>query len=279
MRSVEEKCASWQCTGTLKSMSMSDRNRFETENHYIRRYCDHPPQAAIAREHSAMIGTVMREQIEDRFRDGRLNLLSCTTTMEMGVDLGDLEAVICANVPPSIANYQQRAGRAGRRAQAAPVALTVARNGNYDQEQFREFNDYLSRNAGVPYVALDNPDFFRRHQVSVILSAFLRVALANTQRSGTPRLKDLFSDRLDGSARQAFAEGLQAFLESPAGEDALSEAEHLREHLPSDKRAIGLSGSELANHMRGKMGSFADDYSTRWLALEERLEEAREAKK
>lgn len=278
MRSVKEKCASWQCTGTLKSMSPGDRRRFESENHYIRRYRDHPPQVAIAREHSAMIGTAMREQIEDRFRDGRLNLLSCTTTMEMGVDLGDLEAVVCANVPPSIANYQQRAGRAGRRAQAAPVALTVARNGNYDQEQFREFDDFLSRNAGVPYVALDNPDFFRRHQVSVILSAYLRVALGSVQRSGTPRLKDLFSERLDGQARQAFTEGLQAFLESAAGGDALAEAERLREHLPADKRAIGLSGSELVSHMREKMESFADDYSTRWLALEERIEEAREAK-
>lgn len=277
IRSVENKCASWQCGGTLKQLSPSERRTFEAQNHYVRRYRDHPSQAAIAREHSAMIGTAMREQIEDRFRDGRLNLLSCTTTMEMGVDLGDLEAIVCANVPPSISNYQQRAGRAGRRAQAAPVALTVARNGNYDQEQFREFDDYLSRSAGVPYVALDNPDFFRRHQVSVVLAAFLSHALKDARGSGTPRLKDLFGERLDIAGRQAFSEGLLAFLESPPGQDALAEAERLREHLPLSQRAIGLSGLELSAHTCVKLSSFADDYASRWQTLDERLEEAREA--
>lgn len=278
IRSVKNKCASWQCGGSLKQLSASERRAFEAENHYVRRYRDHPPQAAIAREHSAMIGTAMREQIEDRFRDGRLNLLSCTTTMEMGVDLGDLEAIVCANVPPSISNYQQRAGRAGRRAQAAPVALTVARNGNYDQEQFREFDEYLSRSAGVPYVALDNPDFFRRHQVSIVLAAFLRHALKDARGSGTPRLKDLFGERLDIVGRRSFSEALLAFLESSSGQDALAEAERLREHLPLNQRAIGLSGHELSAHTCEKLDSFADDYASRWQTLDNRLEEAREAK-
>ena len=87
---------------------------------------------AIAREHTAAIGTSLREDIETWFRAGRFNLLSCTTTMEMGVDLGDLEAAMCRNVPPTIADYEQRAGRAGRRAQAAPLTVTVARNGIFD---------------------------------------------------------------------------------------------------------------------------------------------------
>ena len=68
----------------------------------------------------------------------------------MGVDLGDLEAVLCKNVPPSIANYQQRAGRAGRRAQVAPIVLTTARSARYDQSIFHRFEHYLAERPPRP---------------------------------------------------------------------------------------------------------------------------------
>ena len=125
----------------------------------------------IAREHTAAIAVSMRSLIEQKFKEGEVNLLSCTTTMEMGVDLGDLEAVHCKNVPPNISNYLQRAGRAGRRAQAAPIVLTTARSSRYDQAKFREFGSYLADLPAVPYLSIDNANFFRRHQMATAYRA------------------------------------------------------------------------------------------------------------
>ncbi|WP_430512093.1 DEAD/DEAH box helicase [Pannonibacter phragmitetus] len=135
-------CTAWRCTGRTVPFSAEERDEMRRRNHYLVRY-EGQPLSGIAREHTAAISTTERSEIEERFRQGEINLLSCTTTMEMGVDLGELEAVFCRNVPPGIANYQQRAGRAGRRAQAAPVALMMARSGRYDQAQFNDLRGYL----------------------------------------------------------------------------------------------------------------------------------------
>jgi Lhr-like helicase len=86
-----------------------------------------PLCGGVVREHTAAINNRISEELERAFKDGMVSVLSCTTTMELGVDIGELEAVVCRNVPPGIQNYQQRTGRAGRRAQAAPVSVTVAR--------------------------------------------------------------------------------------------------------------------------------------------------------
>ena len=102
-------CLANRCEGSVVKLPAPATDTDVIRNYYVERWLTQPG-AAIAREHTAAIGTALRNEIEGKFRTGDVNVLSCTTTMEMGVDLGDLEAVICRNVPPGIANYQQRAG-------------------------------------------------------------------------------------------------------------------------------------------------------------------------
>lgn len=172
--SIKGRCLQWRCSGQLEEVSPEEWIREMKRNHYHHLYTmtDAFP-SLIAREHTAALSTELREDYENDFKKGEINVLSSSTTMEMGIDLGDLEGVFLRNVPPDIANYQQRAGRAGRRAQAAPASLTYSRNRRYDQDVFQNTEDFLRRAPRTPFVHLGNARLYRRHQFSVLLSGLL----------------------------------------------------------------------------------------------------------
>ncbi|MER6405032.1 DEAD/DEAH box helicase [Streptomyces viridosporus] len=91
-----------------------------------------------------------------------LDLLSVTTTMEAGVDIGPLSAVVMANMPPSRFNYQQRVGRAGRRSSPVAVALTVCRGRSHDEHYFAHPDKITNEPTQPPYLALDRKEIFQR---------------------------------------------------------------------------------------------------------------------
>jgi hypothetical protein len=89
-----------------------------------------------AQEHSAQIERPALAIYEEEFREGRINLLNCSTTMEMGVDIPNVRLVVNANVPPSVSNYRQRVGRAGRRGEPWAFAVTYCRDLPLDRAVF-----------------------------------------------------------------------------------------------------------------------------------------------
>lgn len=127
-----------------------------------------------AEEHSAQQPPHRLRDFEEQFKEGEINLLACSTTMEMGVDIGSIEAVLMTNVPPSIANYNQRAGRAGRRNQGFSTSLTIARNTPLDLETFADPAGYLRRKLASPKVSLDSDRIAQRHANAYLLAEWFR---------------------------------------------------------------------------------------------------------
>ena len=126
-----------------------------------------------AAEHSAQLDGERLRTLEKRFKDGELNVLSCSTTMEMGVDIGGLSAVIMNNAPPSATNYLQRAGRAGRRGEGVSFAVTLCPSSPHGEQVFNNPLWPFNAITTTPKVALDSGRLVQRHVNSMCLGTFL----------------------------------------------------------------------------------------------------------
>ena len=116
-----------------------------------------------AREHTAQVTPEDRQERESRFREGELPLLFCSPTMELGVDIAQLNLVNLRNVPPTPANYAQRSGRAGRSGQPALVFTYCAGRSPHDQYFYREPTRMVAGSVVPPRIDLRNRDLICSH--------------------------------------------------------------------------------------------------------------------
>jgi hypothetical protein len=120
-------------------------------------------QGLEAREHTAQVPYIDRVNREEAFRTGRLPILYCSPTMELGVDIAELNIVNLRNIPPTPANYAQRSGRAGRSGQPALVFSYCSTGSPHDQYFFKRPDLMVAGAVTPPRLDLANEDLIRAH--------------------------------------------------------------------------------------------------------------------
>ena len=212
-----------RCSGRLRPFT----DRQVRESRYAKRALNPASEPLDAREHTAQVSVEGRKEIEEEFksRDKPVNLLACTPTLEMGIDVGGLDAVVLRNVPPRPDNYAQRGGRAGRRSRIGLV-VSYARATPHDQYFFEHADEMIAGAVPAPVFLLGNQDAVVRH-LNAIAFGLADPGLSN-------RMGDFIN--FAGQVQQAVVDQLKASLlaaveptlgvaQEAFGADVLKEAE------------------------------------------------------
>jgi ATP-dependent helicase YprA (DUF1998 family) len=220
-----------RCNGEMTEVSHDDRQ--EPVNYYKRQVelaleCNNQslPFGLNVLEHTAQIDITKLADRERKFQgklkdsenpiDERVDVLSVTTTMEMGIDIGDLTSVGLHNTPPTVANYQQRAGRAGRRSDSVATVFTFARQDSHDQWFFEHVRDLVAGPVIPPAMESSNLVILERHIASEVLSDFFRES-SQGDTSGLQTTWGVVDDHCN-----TFGKQFDSWFESPSAESLIN---------------------------------------------------------
>ena len=168
---IKNICPEFRCNGFLEELNAKE---FRMDPYYSRLYNNEKLIPMVAKEHTAQLNRDVAGNIQSDFESGEINVLSCSTTFEMGVDVGQLEAIFLRNVPPETTNYIQRAGRAGRRTSSTAFSVTYAKRSSHDLHYFSNPTKIISGKIKPPYVEINNDKISGRHVNSIVLAWFFR---------------------------------------------------------------------------------------------------------
>ena len=201
---IRNVCPRFRCPGKLSQVDIGLLN----QNHYRILYeNDNLPPSLHSMEHTAQIASYEAGKRQEEFKKGSINLLSSSTTFEMGVDLGDLDVVFLRNVPPEPFNYTQRVGRAGRR-QTPGLAVTYCRRNPHDLYHYEDPDERIIRGAvRPPRLRMTNSKIISRHIVAVALAAFFKSSGNGFRFKNVSNLVNNWNDPKVSSDLQKFCRG------------------------------------------------------------------------
>jgi hypothetical protein len=240
--SLEGVCRAHHCKGRTAPVQLKALPR----DHYRELYSSALPTTLRVEEHTAQLASNLARRFQRDFKEGRINVLSCSTTFELGVDLGDLDTVFLRNAPPEAFNYAQRVGRAGRRAGHTGFAVTYCRRAPHDLYHFARPEGLISGLTRTVPLVLANSKIILRHVVAMVSAEFFR-----SQPGRFKSVLELFG----AMTAPSLLSDLHAFL--TARRSHLEEA--IRAVAPSESwAAIGLDDGSWVDRVLG-IGSRLDD--------------------
>ena len=222
---AEQASARWQDTPCLTARCGGRYHQAEpyAGDYFSRLYSEGDLERIFTEEHTGLLNRAEREQVEFEFKappgdpddpaarkPWYANLLSCTPTLEMGIDIGDLSSTILCSVPPTQSNYLQRIGRAGRQDGNAFV-LTVAGGRPHDLYFFSEPAEMFAGSVTPPGVFLNAPAVLERQLTAFCFDRW--VATAGDAAELPAQLRTVFG-HLDEKESAHFPFNLLAFIES-----------------------------------------------------------------
>lgn len=270
------------CTG---STCRTDLDRRDLQENYFRRVYATPLGTAVpvqAEEHSGQVEGKERREIELRFRkeEDPLNVLVCTPTMELGIDIGHLNAVTLRNVPPSPSHYAQRAGRAGRSGQAALISVFAgvgSSRGPHDQYFYRFPEKMIAGAIAAPRFRLDNEALIRAHVRALVLET-MSLKGAKGLPSRPRQLLDIEGELypLSEEWRNVYRAGMETYTDQivAAVEEAFSR--EMRGDLAEDD-GFGWFDRGFVEHQVARFVDDLDRAMDRWRDEYDRLDAERRA--
>lgn len=168
---VHDVCPTNECDGVLYECDPDEELK---HNYYRKEYLTKKIERIQIKEHTAQLKVETAKEYQKDFKAKKINILSCSTTFEMGVDIGGLETVFMRNVPPTPANYVQRAGRAGRRDDSSAFVLTFCGNTSHDYTYFDSPEKMISGEIKPPRFKVTNEKIILRHLLATAFGMFFR---------------------------------------------------------------------------------------------------------
>lgn len=162
------------CPNCIEKDSLEEINPDEKlkNNIYRYQYLNKKIEKLVYKEHTGQISNESGKLRQDLFKEGKINYLSSSTTFEMGIDIGSLENVLMRNVPPSPANYIQRAGRAGRGKSNSAFVVTYCSSNSHDYTFFLNPKDMINGICHTPVFKMENTKVITRHLLATAFSRF-----------------------------------------------------------------------------------------------------------